>query len=162
MAKTSRNAPCPCGSNLKFKKCCLPKQPQELTPTSPRGLPAGTRVISRDGEQFIVSAGMTEERLGSNLQYFERRRRGAGPAQQMADFARPLLDAAGDGHSDLNKALSLGMIFWNLAVCRDQAREQLLVEVTSSMKTDDDRAEFRLLAATMIERHEQMFPDMHR
>ncbi len=26
MAKTSRNAPCPCGSGKKYKKCCLPKE----------------------------------------------------------------------------------------------------------------------------------------
>ena len=24
--KTDRNAPCPCGSGLKYKKCCLPKE----------------------------------------------------------------------------------------------------------------------------------------
>ena len=26
MAKVGRNAPCPCGSGLKYKKCCLPKE----------------------------------------------------------------------------------------------------------------------------------------
>jgi hypothetical protein len=29
MAKISRNAPCPCGSGKKYKKCCLEKEPSE-------------------------------------------------------------------------------------------------------------------------------------
>ena len=27
--KVSRNAPCPCGSGLKFKKCCMAKVPEK-------------------------------------------------------------------------------------------------------------------------------------
>ena len=29
MAKTGRNAPCPCGSGKKYKKCCLRKDEEE-------------------------------------------------------------------------------------------------------------------------------------
>lgn len=36
MAKVGRNSPCPCGSRLKFKKCCLNKvKPQPLWPSGP-------------------------------------------------------------------------------------------------------------------------------
>lgn len=35
MAKIGRNAPCPCGSGKKYKKCCLPGQPKKL-PSSDR------------------------------------------------------------------------------------------------------------------------------
>jgi len=35
MAKICRNAPCPCGSGKKYKKCCLPGQP-EKRPSSVR------------------------------------------------------------------------------------------------------------------------------
>jgi hypothetical protein len=31
MEKTGRNSPCPCGSTLKYKKCCLPKQEEQET-----------------------------------------------------------------------------------------------------------------------------------
>ncbi len=30
--RISRNAPCPCGSNKKHKKCCLDKEPEALSP----------------------------------------------------------------------------------------------------------------------------------
>ena len=33
MAKTSRNAPCPCRSGKKYKKCCLPKEEAARAPT---------------------------------------------------------------------------------------------------------------------------------
>lgn len=32
--KISRNQPCPCGSGLKYKKCCMPKAQSETTPAS--------------------------------------------------------------------------------------------------------------------------------
>jgi tetratricopeptide (TPR) repeat protein len=35
MAKIGRNAPCPCGSGKKYKRCCLPGQPKKL-PSSDR------------------------------------------------------------------------------------------------------------------------------
>jgi tetratricopeptide (TPR) repeat protein len=44
MAKIGRNAPCPCGSGKKYKRCCLPGQP-EKRPSSfrkPRFIPVFT------------------------------------------------------------------------------------------------------------------------
>jgi hypothetical protein len=32
VSKTSRNAPCPCGSGKKYKKCCLPKEQASVKP----------------------------------------------------------------------------------------------------------------------------------
>jgi hypothetical protein len=32
MKKIGRNAPCPCGSGLKYKKCCLPQEKQTAAP----------------------------------------------------------------------------------------------------------------------------------
>jgi hypothetical protein len=29
MAKVGRNDPCPCGSGMKYKKCCLDKKPRQ-------------------------------------------------------------------------------------------------------------------------------------
>lgn len=46
MAKLNRNAPCPCGSSRKYKRCCLPgdqeaaaRRRDELAPTTPPSLP---------------------------------------------------------------------------------------------------------------------------
>jgi hypothetical protein len=43
MAKTGRNEPCPCGSGLKFKKCCLPRE--ERAPVRPAAAPLPTRQV---------------------------------------------------------------------------------------------------------------------
>lgn len=40
MAKVGRNAPCPCGSGKKHKKCCLSKTPGP--PVSPKKRPEAT------------------------------------------------------------------------------------------------------------------------
>ena len=54
MAKISRNAPCPCGSGIKYKKCCLPKHKAEKAtaspevvsmPPTPPPAPAGTPLV---------------------------------------------------------------------------------------------------------------------
>lgn len=36
MSKISRNAPCPCGSGKKYKKCCLPLQDGKRQPSTPK------------------------------------------------------------------------------------------------------------------------------
>lgn len=36
MAKIGRNQPCPCGSGLKYKKCCLKSKPTTTTPSEPQ------------------------------------------------------------------------------------------------------------------------------
>jgi tetratricopeptide (TPR) repeat protein len=36
MSKISRNAPCPCGSGKKYKKCCLPLQDGKGQPSIPK------------------------------------------------------------------------------------------------------------------------------
>ncbi len=42
--KTSRNQPCPCGSGLKFKNCCLPKQ--NAAPTRPDPTAAAQQIAT--------------------------------------------------------------------------------------------------------------------
>lgn len=36
MSKIGRNAPCPCGSGKKYKKCCLPLQDGKRQPPTPK------------------------------------------------------------------------------------------------------------------------------
>ena len=35
-ASTHRGAPCPCGSGLKYKRCCLPKETAARRPRRPK------------------------------------------------------------------------------------------------------------------------------
>ncbi|MSP17537.1 MAG: hypothetical protein EXR73_13180 [Myxococcales bacterium] len=160
MPTPSKNAPCPCGSGVKYKKCCLPKDQT----AAPPALPIGARLLRRDGESFVVSEGVTERMLDGPTRHFKEERRGRGPAQQMVDFAQPLIDAAGDDEAALNRAMTMGMVCWNLALCRDEgSREGLLTTAAGALPDDEQvRSDFREIASTMIARHRSMFPELHR
>ena len=81
----------------------------------------------------------------------------------MADFAKPLIDATGHDPDSLNKAMTLGMVFWNMAICgSNDARDELLNSVMESVAdTEEAREEFRGIAQFMVDRHRCMFPEMH-
>jgi len=79
----------------------------------------------------------------------------------MFDFAEPLL-AGGHGSPEFTqKAMNLAMLFWNLAVLSDVARQQMIEKFTAT-RTPDDAAEFRAIAGQMVERHRLMFPEHHQ
>lgn len=158
--KPSRNAPCPCGSGIKYKKCCLPKE----VAAKPPALPPGSRIVHRDGQSFVVSKGVSDEMIGDAALHFERRDRGRGPAAMMVEFTQPLIDAAGDDRKSIERAMTLGMLFWNLALCRDRdAYDELLNPVLATVAgNDEERAQFLVLAEQMVERHRQMFPGLHK
>ena len=64
MSKINRNAPCPCGSGLKFKKCCLNQEAAE----QPRPLMEGLRkaeeelfhILFKQAQQQLGQEGITE------------------------------------------------------------------------------------------------------
>ena len=101
--------------------------------------------------------------LDHAVDYFERKDRGEGPAAQMARFVEPLLEAAGGDLARVEHAITLGAAFWNLALCEGDQRERMLADLARTIaKTEDDVAEFRSLALSMVERHRMMFPGLHR
>lgn len=58
MSKINRNAPCPCGSGLKFKKCCLGKE------TSEQPGQLLERLRKAEGELFNILFKQAQEQLG--------------------------------------------------------------------------------------------------
>jgi hypothetical protein len=80
--KVGRNEPCPCGSGKKYKKCCLAADEA-----------ARPRVVEADGDRLLVSGNVSDERLASARTFVAEKDAGRGPAQQMAVYAQPLLDA---------------------------------------------------------------------
>ncbi|HEX7604372.1 MAG TPA: hypothetical protein VF316_22290 [Polyangiaceae bacterium] len=123
-------------------------------------LPAGAR-IERNGEQFLVSRGMSDEQTAGAMDYFDRKDRMGGPAQQMRDFIEPLVRKT-DGSPDAVRRLwSLGLLCWNLALLeRDEAREEAAVEA-EKLFSEEARGEFREIVDYMVRRHRLMFPDLH-
>jgi hypothetical protein len=81
---------------------------------SPLAAPApitGPQVARRMADRFLVSDGVDDETLAIAERYFADKDAGRGPAQQMMDFARSLLDESDGSTRALNKALSLPMVF---------------------------------------------------
>jgi hypothetical protein len=89
--------------------------------------------------------------------------RPAGPARQMLTFVEPLLEATDRSPEAAKRVMDLGAIYWDLAVSPDQARERTLSRYVDEAFDDEaGRQAFRQTARAMIERHRQMFPELHR
>jgi hypothetical protein len=150
--KLSRNDPCACGSGKKYKRCHL-----ESDQTLARERQS-SRVVERDGAQFMVSGGVSDDDIGAASDYFENRERRGGPAQQMIEFVQPLIDRSDGSKEQIEKALSFGMLFWNIAILPRAERAAAVEEVGRGIaQTDEDREAFRDLAKVMLARHDELF-----
>jgi hypothetical protein len=140
---------------VKYKKCCLPGQ----TVSPPRG----GRIVERNGQTMLVSRGINAADLDAAAEHFTRRQRREGPASQVMRFAEPLLAAAGNDYHRTQRALTLAMAFWNLALLDGEQHDEMLASLVDTIADDEPRAtELRALAADMVARHREMFPELHR
>lgn len=87
-----------------------------------------------------------------------------GIADAIAAYAQPLLDSTDGSVDQMNRALVLGQLCWNLALLPEKARDESLAMMRPSLKLDDDEFEAfrRSVIIPMIRRHEEMFPRMHQ
>jgi hypothetical protein len=132
------------------------KEKKALSP----GPGPGSRIVSR----HHVSDGVSDEALEAAKSYFAEKERHGGPAQQMMDFVEPLMEGArANGHLEVtNRVMSLGMMFWNMALLAESDRAEALQKAEETVcKTEEDRETLRQTASVMIARHEQMFPWLH-
>jgi uncharacterized protein YecA (UPF0149 family) len=83
-------------------------------------------------------------------------------ADAMVRFAQPLIDASDGSPEQVQRALMLSQLCWNLAVMLEQDREEFLANMQPAPNMNDEEfQEFkRDIVAPMIRRHEQMFPGM--
>lgn len=70
--------------------------------------------------------------LDHAVDFYEAKDHGDGPAAQMMRFCEPLLEAAGNDGAKIDRALTLGMAFWNLAVFDDERRDDMLADLNLS------------------------------
>jgi hypothetical protein len=139
---------------VKYKKCCLPKE--EAARAAARPAP---RLVNHRGRLLTVSDNPSAESLDLAADYFDRKDAGEGFAAQLMRFSQPLIEAADGEPEKIEKAMTLGMVFWNLAIASGE--ELLDVTLKHIAKTEAEAQEFRKLAASMVERHRQMFPALH-
>lgn len=170
----AKNARCPCGSGTKYKKCCLPKDraagrvTEEMSSGWVPGigiLPRGARVAEHDGERMIVSEGVDQKAIEFAARYYRERDARGGSGNAIQSFLQPLIDQTDGSPEQVEKAISLGMLFWNMALTPDdidltQELRQTLVEV--GIADPDEQKEFFALARREVERHRRLFPEMHR
>lgn len=85
-------------------------------------------------------------------------------ADSIIAYAKPLLDEADGSLEDMNNALSLAQLCWNLALLPEKERDARLAKMQSALAMDDTEFEdFRQsIVLPMIQRHHDMFPNMPR
>ena len=85
-------------------------------------------------------------------------------AEGIVAYAQPLLDQTDGSMEQLNKAMTISQLCWNLALLSEDGRDQMLSEMRPSLNMDEEQLdEFRRsIIDPMIRRHLEMFPLMHR
>lgn len=139
--KVGRNDPCPCRSGRKYKRCCLGK-----ASTSPR---------------IGASPGLSGEQVALAEDYVRQKDAGRGPAQQFVSFAQPLLDSTDRSKAETQKALTLAQFLWNVAVTRDPEKRAALLGDLLRDIPEGEREAFEGIARDMLQRHREMFPELH-
>lgn len=83
-------------------------------------------------------------------------------AEALVAYIRPLLDQTDGSQEQMNKAMAIGQLCYNLALLPKDEQERSIGELQTSLTMDDDEfADFRLsVIDPMIRRHQEMFPRM--
>ena len=69
----------------------------------------------------------------------------------MVEFVQPLLDQTDGSIEAMNKAMSVGMVCWNMAIVSAEERDHLLAGFVDEAFPDEEaRAAFREIARFMI------------
>jgi hypothetical protein len=84
-------------------------------------------------------------------------------AEAFAAYAQPLLDQTDGSEEQLNKAFAISQLCYNLSLIPEDGRDQALSEMRLTLDMDDKEFDDfrRTIIFPMIQRHEEMFPQMH-
>ena len=85
-------------------------------------------------------------------------------ADSMVAYAQPLFDETDGSLDQMQNAMSIAQMCWNLALLPETEQDEMLAEMRPALKMDD--AEFagfhESVIVPMILRHHEMFPNMSR
>lgn len=79
-------------------------------------------------------------------------------------YAQPLIDASDGSPEQLQCAMTITQLCYNLALLPEDARDEFFDKIRPGLEMDDaefDRFRYSVVIP-MIERHQEMFPLMHR
>lgn len=76
-------------------------------------------------------------------------------AEGIVAYAQPLLDQTDGSVEQLNKAMTISQLCWNLALLSEEGRDRMLSEIRPSLDMDEEQfGEFRRsIIDPMIRRH---------
>ena len=85
-------------------------------------------------------------------------------AEGLVAYAQPLLDQTDGSEEQLNKAFAIGQLCYNLALMPEDRRASVLTEVRRTLEMDNEKFEVfqQCVVLPMIQRHQEMFPQLHR
>jgi uncharacterized protein YecA (UPF0149 family) len=85
-------------------------------------------------------------------------------AEAFVAFAQPLIDQTDGSEEEVQRALTISQLCYNLAALPEDDREKSLVEIRQSLgMAEEEFDEFRRsVIVPMIQRHENMFPFRHQ
>ncbi|MCC7084732.1 MAG: SEC-C domain-containing protein [Pirellulales bacterium] len=85
-------------------------------------------------------------------------------AGRFVEYTSPLIEATDGSKKQLERAFSIGQICWSLALLPETKRAEFLATIEQALGLEgDELVEFRQkVIEPMIQRHEDMFPGLHR
>lgn len=85
-------------------------------------------------------------------------------AESMVSYAQPLLDETDGSHGQMQNALSIAQMCWNLALLSEREQKDSLAQMRPALGMDaTEFADFcDSVVVPMIKRHREMFPNMSR
>lgn len=83
--------------------------------------------------------------------------------EAFAAYAQPLLDQTDGSEEQLNKAFMVSQLCYNLALMPTESQETAIAEMRPSLNMNDEEFDdFRnSIVVPMLQRHQEMFPQMH-
>ena len=85
-------------------------------------------------------------------------------ADTIVAYAQPLLDSTDGSPEQINRALTISQMCWNLALLPEEERNEFLAKIQPALNlADEELVAFRnAVTDPMIQRHQEMFPRMHQ
>ena len=85
-------------------------------------------------------------------------------AESMVVYAQPLLDETDGSHEQMQNALSIAQMCWNLALLPEKEQKDSLAKMRPALEMNaTEFADFcNSVVIPMIKRHREMFPNMSR